>query len=619
MSPRSTIAVLCNSPNIKELGEHTLELDYRKKQLSHNVTIELPGFVRGLLHLDDRILDLLEIAAYVYSTDRYISRGSKDLVEYHSWSRNIDFHIRVRDVEFWSKPETMEALQRALLFMMGDSSLDFSFYGGHKTEPTSLFDRPGNTIDLGQFVPTVSLFSGGFDSLAGAVELLSDKNVATLLVSHQTQPRTIKTQRALVKALKDHYGGRIYHYQFTCHLRGTHGREESQRSRFFLYTSIALAVATATNQKKMYAYENGVTSINLIRRQDLINARASRTTHPQTIKLLEQLFSLILEGPFSIETPFIEQTKADVMTSLLNGPHPELISSTVSCSRAISHPGDSTHCGVCFQCIDRRLASFAVGAGDYDHNGLYHQNLIGEPIAEREARTTGIDMVRQALELADCGLDWFYEEYLGELAQIVDYLPIEGNELERVESVWNLCTRHGEVVVRALESMMKNWGDPRKLPPPNSLLSLVYRQAEHQKPPVIRLMESVIKHLGVVPEMYRVDRPPDENDLNIKISVLLGSHHDDLRSEHPTVSFACARVIPDHELSKSDLLIEAKYIRKSTTPAKANEGIASDLTKYPLESHILFFVYDPDHAIKSDSVYKGEIEARGRCTVFIAR
>ncbi len=45
--------------------------------------------------------------------------------------------------------------------------------------------------------------------------------------------------------------------------------------------------------------------------------------------------------------------------------------------------------------------------------------------------------------------------------------------------------------------------------------------------------------------------------------------------------------------------------------------MAADLTKYPLEAHILFVVYDPDAAIVDRAKLKRDFEDRGRCTVRI--
>jgi hypothetical protein len=118
--------------------------------------------------------------------------------------------------------------------------------------------------------------------------------------------------------------------------------------------------------------------------------------------------------------------------------------------------------------------------------------------------------------------------------------------------------------------------------------------------------------------MFRVEQPVNENDLNAKLGALITSHHE-LISEHPSVPFACGRVIPDHTEVESGLQVEAKFIRDGTPPSKASEGIAADLTKFPPGLHILFLVYDPDRRIPDDVMFKRDFESRGRCTVTILR
>ena len=69
----------------------------------------------------------------------------------------------------------------------------------------------------------------------------------------------------------------------------------------------------------------------------------------------------------------------------------------------------------------------------------------------------------------------------------------------------------------------------------------------------------------------------------------------------------------------ADLLIEAKYIRKGTTPSKASEGIAADITKYSAYKFILFVVYDPDRGISDDINFKQDIEGKRNCLTSIVR
>ena len=313
MTDTSSAIVLCNGasePQGHKLPRHKIHsLSYMDTpSTAANVRIGLPDFIRNVYHLPNRMLDLLELAAYVYCADRKVSRGAKHLVEYQSWARSFHFAIKVRDYEFWKKPEVAERLARALTFMTGDREYRFTFQPGHSTAQTSLFDaekfqlaRPDDQ--------DIMLFSGGLDSLAGAIQSLKTDDREVCLVSHQSQPGTSKTQARLYETLKQHYGTRISHYRFTCNLRGHRAVEETQRTRSFLYTSIACAIATAYSQDRFTVFENGITSINFPRREDLSGARASRTTHPQTIKYLEAFFSLVRGCDIDIETPFLMKNK----------------------------------------------------------------------------------------------------------------------------------------------------------------------------------------------------------------------------------------------------------------------------------------------------------------------
>ena len=597
----------------------SLRLHYIEGQPGQRLRISLPRFVQDVYHLPPRILDLLEIASYVFAADRRIFRGPKDAVEYHAWSRVIDFHIRVRDHDFWIQPTVTKALSDTLTFMTGDAEHTFHFEPGHATPPTGLFDRPGFSIDLEATGVVVTLFSGGLDSLAGALDLLASGDYKVVLVSHQSQTKTTHTQRALVRALVEKYQGRVHPYSFECTLRDVRSREETQRTRSFLYASIAYAIASAHHQDNFSVYENGVTSINLYRREDLVNARASRTTHPQTMAKMEILLSLIGEKEFKIELPYMFKTKAEIVEKLKSHA-PELISSSVSCSRTFDVEGQATHCGRCFQCIDRRIAAYSVGAEKLDHRGLYTYDIIAEPINDREARTAALDYIRQAISFSRDSVDKFQDEYLADLAQVLDYLPQNlKSDADRVDKVWTLFNQHGTHVKQALSRMRSLHDDVFGPIHKNSLLGMI-SEKEYLKPDPIRLAETLSAIIEpAIGEMFAKNKPKDEPDLNAKLGPLLRSHEEYIRSEHPTTSFACAQVVPDHVHPGADLLIEAKYIRDGMPPSKATEGIAADLTKYPAGTFILFVIYDPQHMIPSDQTFRADIESKGHNRVLIIR
>ena len=612
------VLILGNSAKGPRNGRDPKVLNYLPSAPERNINIGLPKFVHNLQHIPPRTLDLLEIAAYVFAADRLIKRGRKKAVEYHSWSRSFDFYVRVRDFSFWSNDSVKQKLEDLLQFMTGDASIKFYFEPGHQTPPEHLFDRSDFSIEtIDEQLPTVTLFSGGIDSLAGALERLADTNEKVILASHQSQSATTRTQRALVNELKQKYPNRVDHYSFECTLRKCRAAEETQRTRSFLYASIGYAIASACNSSDLFVYENGVTSINLPRREDLANARASRTTHPKTIHLLSEFFSLLKNSTFNIRTPYLFCTKRDVIEKLCNKA-PQLLPSTVSCTQTFKIDSQATHCGHCFQCIDRRIASYAAGVQDRDYRGLYVHDIVAESINDRMARTTAVDYVRQANHFKEWNLDRFQYEHLNDLADLFDFLPQKGTDAEQVEMVWKLLRRHGVHVSQGFRNMQLRF-EPLQPPPHNSMLALV-TSGEHIKSEVERLVESISRIVSVaVGEMFSRNRPQNETDLNMKLSALVRTHEPDLESEHPTKSFACASVVPDHLLQSSDLLLESKYIRRGTSPSKATEGIAADLTKYPENAFILFIVYDPDHMISSDDQYCKKIEAKGRNKVIIVR
>src|ERR1700730_3155425 len=258
-------------------GVKRLRLEYRPDKQC-NVRIALPAFVQQLLHIPSRLLDLLEIAAYVYCADRWSRRGAKTAVEYHAWSRDFVFHVKVRDFEFWSLAEVGEQLSAALTFLSGDRSFEFDFQPGHETPAENLFDLKGiSQADAKD--ARIALFSGGLDSLAGVYETLKDCGDKLCLVSHRSsQPQIGKTQDALVKALRSRFPNRVQHYRFECNLTGERAEEETQRTRMFLYSATAAAIAGTVGTKEFTIFENGITSFNFPRRQEIVNARATPTT-----------------------------------------------------------------------------------------------------------------------------------------------------------------------------------------------------------------------------------------------------------------------------------------------------------------------------------------------------
>ena len=622
MSEQSTHTILCNGASLgrrRKKDDDILSLDYNPAKADRNVKIKLPDFVHSVNHLQDRIKDLLEIASYVYAADRKTSRGLADAVEYQHWARSFKFIVKVRDYKFWNSQIVKSKLNDLLTFMTGDNTYDFQFEAGRAVHPYSLFDNEQFQLNNSGNLSIV-LFSGGLDSLTGIIERLSSTDDTLCLVSHQSgQPGTAKTQKAILDALNQRFNNRCLHYKFYCSLTGKHAAEETQRTRSFLYSSIAFGIAKAFSKEKIYIYENGITSINFPKRQDLINARASRTTHPKTLGLLESFFGLFYDVPFKIEHPYLFKTKTDVVQKLIELNGKDLISSSVSCSKTFLNTTQFTHCGGCSQCVDRRFAMYSNEIETYDEGGIYSFDFVKESIDDSFIKTTLLDYIRLASNFSDAGIDSFYHDNLNSLLDLDDFISGE-NENERIEKLFNLCKRHGSQVEKALERMRETLDKPfNKRKVKNTLVEFLAKK-EYHKSPVVLLLEQICGQINrAIPLAFAKEKPKNENSFNDYIHSYVEKERSNYEREHPSIPFALCKSVSDHSINGYQLLIESKYIRGNTSPSKVTEGIAADLTKYPSDSHKLFIVYDPERQIADDTKFKVDFEAKGYCTINIVR
>jgi len=604
-APRSTIRRKINEPE-------PLQLDYRN---DHRVRLRLPDFIRSVGTIPDRALDLLELAAYVFAADRLTPRGKSDALILDSWSRTFHFAVKVRDINFWSAPATRAKLSELLEFISGDRQYKFEFVGGHSTQPTHLFDDEGFLLEPDK-PHHVMLFSGGLDSLAGAVEQLSTTTDVVCLISHQSgQPSTVMTQDRLVAALSQKYPGRVKHYRFSTGLTSGRAVSETQRTRTFVYGSIAYALAAGLAQNHVTFYENGITSLNFPRRQDLINSRASRTTHPRTMALLGKLLSHVAGKPIVVSNAYRWKTKADVLQVIKDSDAQNLIPSAVTCGKTSMSRGDHTHCGGCFQCIDRRFSASASGLSEVDHVGLYTFDFLSEAITDPQIRTAIIDYARLGLRFRENSIDSFYGEWLAEISEA---MSPDVSEQSFVSQLFNFTQRFGQQTVDALRNFSLR-DDVTKAIVPNSLLHIIQQREYLKDEPERFALKLSVRLKQAIPVMFAKNRPKDENDFNDKVHGLIQNDHDEYRREFPVTSFGLAKVIPDHEIAKYNLLIESKYLRSGTTASKVTDQIAADIIKYPETAYLVFVIYDPDRAVRDDTVFIRDIEAKRKCMVAMIR
>jgi hypothetical protein len=132
-----------------------------------------------------------------------------------------------------------------------------------------------------------------------------------------------------------------------------------------LYMATALYLAAAHGTPRVLLPENGQLAINLPLTPGRPAACSTRSAHPWTLSLLNQLISAF-GGDIAVINPLADRTKGEVCEFALEaGLMPDALYSTVSCS----HPPCKRnaqlpcHCGHCYPCLVRRCGlHHALGA-----------------------------------------------------------------------------------------------------------------------------------------------------------------------------------------------------------------------------------------------------------------
>ena len=520
-----TIRVYCGEACIS--NECTSEIinlsNHQYDQVAENITTRFDRFIHTPQELPDRIIDLIHIASYVFCADRCANRGERTSLSNSSWSRKWQFTIPVLDFDFWSSCQVKTALSDALVFMTGDKSFDFQFSKASceplKTEAyqTSLFSNSDVNTQLGKNID-VMLFSGGLDSLAGAIDRLNtfpDRQLC--LINHMSNNRTIRTQRNLTKELQRRYPDRIFPYTFECRFKNLKSRDETQRTRMFLFSAIAFAICNYYSKDELFIYENGVTSLNLSKQTDVINARSSRTTHPKVLGLLQRFYSLFSDS-FRIRAPYYKMTKEDIINVFARFGESELIQSSVSCSSTRDRHDLFPHCGCCSQCIDRRFAMYAAGLQDVDFT--YNLDIANDTMDSETKQRVSALLFFTENEIGDTEIE-FLKKHPQELTEIIEYWP--GSKEDSLNEIFDLYSRYRDSIRRATFNMEKNYCGVGKANR-DSLYGRVTQRVDYEKEKQ-ELFDEKIRQSVFILESNSDDNPRQGSGFFLYDYGLLTSHH----------------------------------------------------------------------------------------------
>jgi hypothetical protein len=426
-------------------------------------------------------LDLIDIATYVYTADQAVPRGGgglKNMADIGGgWRRHLFFRIPTRNPDIWKSPAVHDRLVSTLSFLSEDE-YRFEFEGMKKdTLQDGYFDFEGTPYD--NLVEDIVLFSGGLDSLAGAVqESVLDKRTV-LLVNHRSTEKLTPRHQHLLSLLNDHAKDhRPLHLPVRINKAKELGREYTQRTRSFVYAALGSAVATMLGLNRIRFYENGVVSLNLPPSAQVVGARATRTTHPRVLNGFAALLSSLAGKPFAVENPFLWKTKAEVVKLIGDAGCANLIPFSTSCTHTWESTKQHTHCGMCSQCIDRRFAVLAAGREANDPCEAYKVDLLVGARKETDSKTMLAAYVETATDI-NVMSNWEFFSRYGEASRVVKELG--GNADETGQKIFELYKLHAEQVTGVVDRAIVTYAQAirKRTLPSTCLLRLVCDSTVH--------------------------------------------------------------------------------------------------------------------------------------------
>ena len=378
--------------------ETRLDLVAGERALDHGIGRALVDLKRLGVHPSEIGLDVLVLAAHVHAADTRISRASESQ---DGWTREIRLVVPVSDTVRWTG--VARTFVRMLNFLTGDR-WSLSFRARPQRFTTITPTRPARLI--GPPFDDLALFSGGLDSLIGAIDAL-EAGRTPLLLSHAGEGATSDAQSTIFEKLKAHYSGRAFDrlrlwMAFPDGFVRSSSGENTTRGRSFLFFALGIFVGSGLdNPFLLKVPENGFIAVNVPLDPLRLGALSTRTTHPFYIaRWNEALQGLGLDG--RIENPYWDKTKGEMVAACTNGELlRELAPSSLSCASPTKGRWQGfgiQHCGYCLPCLIRRAALEAGLHPDPDPTIYTIDNLTARTLDTRQSEGVQIRSFQLAIE-----------------------------------------------------------------------------------------------------------------------------------------------------------------------------------------------------------------------------
>lgn len=320
--------------------------------------------------------DFLLFSVLIYNIDRFVNRY---LFSLEGWTREIEV-VNMPVINITEFQSVKKELDDAISFLTGDNwDINYCLSEG------VLYEAPRNIMNWGDIsvYNKVCLFSGGLDSLIGAVdelERIAPQN-KLLLISHKDLGKEGVDQDSLMAIFSRQH---LYDNKYTQiqtsvgigrkNIGGKIAKESTFRSRSLLFIGMGVYAAYKIGVDiPLIIPENGTIALNIPLSASRRSACSTRTTHPAFLNRLQDIFSQIgISNP--MYNPYEFKTKGEMVLESLNSNYlKQLIDVSCSCAKRGRkqhwHRRNRKHCGMCLPCIYRRVSLHMNGL---DTNAALH-------------------------------------------------------------------------------------------------------------------------------------------------------------------------------------------------------------------------------------------------------
>ncbi|MBI1830514.1 MAG: hypothetical protein HYR84_03575 [Planctomycetes bacterium] len=342
---------------LRDDGERLCHLDVQYSKLA------------PLCQPNARATDFLLLAAGVYALDKLVLRETA----VDSWTREFSLMLPVSDVAAWVSVK--RDLDACLSYLSGDIwNVGFVAQDSTPIRPLRRRRRRRRPLIPPPSGDAVCLFSGGLDSLIGAIDWLESHAQQTLLLTghHDGQiAGPYADQRALLDKVRIAYPGRIHPILARVGHTGESAEttEISLRSRSLVFVALGVFAASALGPNvSLIIPENGTIALNVPLTPSRRGSCSTRTAHAHYLAMLGSVLSRV--GLVNaISNPLETKTKGQAVAQCLNR---DLLNNTARLSVSCAKRGHKIHwthrdangCGRCMPCIYRRAALHTVGWDD---------------------------------------------------------------------------------------------------------------------------------------------------------------------------------------------------------------------------------------------------------------